>query len=242
MTDRPARSATDPASAPAPAARPDIVPIHRPSLHDEVVGRVRDMIVEGRLVAGTRVHEGRLCEQLGVSRTPLREALKVLATEGLVELLPNRGAVVREVTPQDMRDMLRVLGRLEALAGELACAQASDEAIAEVKDMHERMLQHFAARNIMEYFKLNQAIHSAIVRMAGNATLQAMHETLQARVKRIRFVPHDFNTDPAQAVREHECMMDALLARDGARLGQLLKEHLDMTWIRVSKALGLTNP
>jgi DNA-binding GntR family transcriptional regulator len=222
--------------------RPKIVPIRRPSLHEEVVSRVRDMIVEGRLAAGTRIHEGRLCEQLGVSRTPLREALKVLATEGLVELLPNRGAVVREVTPQGMRDMLRVLGRLEALAGELACVEASDAEIAEVKDMHARMLEHFAARNLMEYFKLNQAIHSAIVRMANNATLQAMHETLQARVKRIRFVPHDFGTDSDQPIREHERMMEALLVRDSAKLGELLNEHLEMTWVRVSKALGLASP
>jgi DNA-binding GntR family transcriptional regulator len=221
---------------------PAVAPIPRPSLHDEVVSRVRDMIVEGRLEAGTRVHEGRLCEQLGVSRTPLREALKVLATEGLVELLPNRGAVVRAVTPKDTRDMLRVLGRLEALAGELACREASDGAISEVRDMHEQMLGHFAAGDIMEYFKLNQAIHSAIVHMANNATLQGMHETLQARVKRIRFVPHDFRTSSEQPVREHERMMDALLARDGARLGRLLEEHLEMTWVRVSKSLDLEEP
>lgn len=221
---------------------PGIAPIPRPSLHDEVVSRVRDMIVEGQLVAGTRVHEGQLCEQLGVSRTPLREALKVLATEGLVELLPNRGAVVRAVTPKDTRDMLRVLGRLEGLAGELACREASDAEIADVKDMHDRMLAHFAARDIMEYFKLNQAIHSAVVRMANNETLQAMHETLQARVKRIRFVPHDFGTDSAQPVSEHERMMEALLARDGVRLGRLLEEHLEMTWVRVSKSLGLAEP
>ena len=221
---------------------PAIAPIPRPSLHDEVVSRVRDMIVEGRLAAGTRVHEGKLCEQLGVSRTPLREALKVLATEGLVELLPNRGAVVRAVTPKDTRDMLRVLGRLEGLAGELACRAASDAEIADVKDMHDRMLAHFAARDIMEYFKLNQAIHSAVVRMANNETLQAMHETLQARVKRIRFVPHDFHTDSEQPVREHERMMEALLARDGARLGRLLEEHLEMTWVRVSKSLGIEEP
>lgn len=221
---------------------PAVAPIPRPSLHDEVVSRVRDMIVEGRLAAGLRVHEGKLCEQLGVSRTPLREALKVLATEGLVDLLPNRGAVVRAVTPKDTRDMLRVLGRLEGLAGELACREASDAELAEVKAMHEQMLRHFAARDIMEYFKLNQAIHSTIVRLANNETLRATHETLQARVKRIRFVPHDFHTDSEQPVREHERMMEALLARDGKRLGALLEEHLEMTWVRVSRSLGFKEP
>lgn len=226
----------------APAASAEIVPIRRASLHDEVVGRVRDMIVEGKLNAGTRIHEGRLCEQLGVSRTPLREALKVLATEGLVDLSPNRGAIVREVTARDMRDMLRVLGQLEALAGELACAAASDAAIAELDAMHRRMMEHYAARNRMEYFKLNQAIHSSIVRLADNPTLQAMHETLQARIKRIRYIGNDRDDQWHDAVGDHEAMIAALRARDGAALGTALKAHLERTWDRVRNVLGLVEP
>ena len=228
--------------APAEIAEADIVPIRRASLHDEVVGRVRDMIVEGQLRAGTRIHEGRLCEQLGVSRTPLREALKVLATEGLVDLSPNRGAIVREVTARDMRDMLRVLGQLEALAGELACAAASDAAIAEIHVMHTRMMAHYAARNRMEYFKINQAIHSTIVRLADNPTLQSLHETLQARIKRIRYVGNDRDEQWHDAVSDHEAMMAALLARDGAALGRVLKGHLDRTWDRVRNVLGIVEP
>ncbi len=224
------------------ATAADVVPIRRPSLHDEVVSRVRDMIVEGQLSFGTRIHEGRLCEQLGVSRTPLREALKVLATEGLVDLSPNRGAIVREVTPKDMRDMLRVLGQLEALAGELACAAASDADIAAVHDMHKRMLEHYAARNRMEYFKLNQAIHSAFVRLADNPTLQSLHENLQARIKRVRYVGNDRGEQWEDAVHDHEAMIDALLKRDGPALGRVLRGHLERTWDRVRNVLGLTEP
>jgi DNA-binding GntR family transcriptional regulator len=220
----------------------EIAPIRRPTLHDEVVGRLRDLIVEGRLAGGTRIHEGRLCEQLGVSRTPLREALKVLATEGLVDLLPNRGAVVRPVTAKDTRDMLRVLGRLEGLAGELACTNATDEEIAELRSLHERMLEKHAAGDTLEYFKLNQAIHSGIVRAARNPTLQALHENLQARVKRIRFVPHDFGVPATEPLREHRRMMDALVARDAKRLGTLLDEHMEMTWARVQRSLGFKEP
>jgi DNA-binding GntR family transcriptional regulator len=227
----------------APATpRAEIAPIRRPSLHDEVVGRMRDLIVEGTLAGGTRIHEGKLCEQLGVSRTPLREALKVLANEGLVDLLPNRGAVVRPVTAKDTRDMLRVLGRLEALAGELACANATDAEIAALKAVHDRMMAQHAAGNIMEYFKLNQEIHGGVVRVARNATLQSLHDTLQARVKRIRFVPHDFGVATDQPLREHEAMMAALVARDGKRLGRLLDEHLEMTWVRVQRSLGFKEP
>jgi DNA-binding GntR family transcriptional regulator len=216
--------------------------IARRPLHDEVVARLRDAIIEHRLAPNERLNERGLCVRYGVSRTPLREALKVLANEGLVDLLPNRGAVVRPVTAKDTRDMLRVLGRLEALAGELACANATDAEIAELKAVHERMLLLHAAGNTMEYFKLNQEIHTGIVRLAGNPTLQSLHETLQARVKRIRFVPHDFGVPATEPVREHERMMDALLARDGARLGKLLDEHMEMTWRRVSRSLGFKEP
>lgn len=230
------------ASAAPAAPVAEITPIRRPTLHDEVVGRLRDLIVEGRLAGGTRIHEGRLCEQLGVSRTPLREALKVLANEGLVDLLPNRGAVVRPVTAKDTRDLLRVLGRLEALAGELACAAATNEEIADLQAVHERMLELHRAGNIMEYFKLNQEIHSGIVRLARNPTLRSIHETLQARVKRIRFVPHDFGVASDDPLHEHQRMMEALLARDGKLLGRLLDEHLEMTWVRVQRSLGFKEP
>jgi DNA-binding GntR family transcriptional regulator len=232
---------TKDAAAPATPVQ-EITPIRRPTLHDEVVGRLRDLIVEGRLAGGTRIHEGRLCEQLGVSRTPLREALKVLANEGLVDLLPNRGAVVRPVTAKDTRDLLRVLGRLEALAGELACAHATDAEIAELKAVHERMLELHRAGDIMEYFKLNQTIHRAIVRMARNPTLESLHDTFQARVKRIRFVPHDFGVAPDQPLREHQQMIDALIARNSKLLGTLLDEHMEMTWVRVQRSLGLKEP
>jgi DNA-binding GntR family transcriptional regulator len=238
MTRRPQNASP----APVFTTAADVVPIRRPSLHDEVVSRVRDMIVEGHLSFGTRIHEGRLCEQLGVSRTPLREALKVLATEGLVDLSPNRGAIVREVTPKDMRDMLRVLGQLEALAGELVCAAASDADIAAIHDMHKRMMGHYAARNRMEYFKLNQAIHSAFVRLADNPPLQAMHENLQARIKRVRYVGNDRDEQWEAAVDDHEKMIAALLVRDGPVLGRVLRGHLERTWDRVRNVLGLTEP
>src|SRR6202163_2421708 len=106
-------------------------PIVRHNLHDAIVSRVRDMIIEGTLAAGTRVHEGHLGQELGVSRTPLREALKYLASEGLLELSPGRGAVVRSFSAKDVEDSLIVLASLEDLAGRLACIHASDDQIRE---------------------------------------------------------------------------------------------------------------
>src|SRR5437588_11239303 len=112
-------------------------PIVRHNLHDAIVSRVRDMIIEGTLAPGTRVHEGHLGQELGVSRTPLREALKYLASEGLLELSPGRGAVVRKFSPKDVQDSLLVLANLESLAGTLACEYASTEEIRDHLDLRD---------------------------------------------------------------------------------------------------------
>src|SRR5687767_8459077 len=109
-------------------------------LHETVVDRLRDMIVHGELTAGTKLNERVLCETLGASRTPLREALKYLASEGLVRLLPNRGAIVAPLEPERVKQIFAVMGALEALAGELACRNASDEAINEIRGLHYQML------------------------------------------------------------------------------------------------------
>src|SRR5919202_3288251 len=103
-----------------------LAPPPRGSLHERLVGALRDLIIEGELEAGARVPERLLCERFGVSRTPLREALKALASEGLVELLPNRGARVTRLTPEDVEDMFQVMGALEALSGTLACGRITE--------------------------------------------------------------------------------------------------------------------
>ena len=120
----------------------EAIPIIRRLLHEEAADRLRDLIIQGRLAAGIRLNERLLTAQLGLSRTPLREAFKVLATEGLVELLPNRGAIVSQIDPVRLSETLAVMGALEALAGELACANATDAQINEIRALHYEMLAY----------------------------------------------------------------------------------------------------
>lgn len=207
--------------------------IERPTLHHAVVSRIRDLITEGKLAPGSRVHEGQLGEQLGVSRTPLREGLKVLASEGLVELVPGRGARVTTLTAKAVRDMLIVMEALEDLAGRLASQNATDEQIAEIRRVHDEMLRLYRSRDRLTYFKRNQLIHSSILALTGNDPLIAMHGSLQARMKRIRFLGHNDPEAWAGAVAEHEEMISALEARDGKRLARALVVHLKQTWERV---------
>ena len=209
----------------------------RTALHDMLVNLLRDMISEGQLEPGTRLHEGQLGEQLGVSRTPLREAIKYLASEGLVELVPSRGAVVKRFSASDVRDMLTVLRTLEELAGKLACELASDQEIALVRSLHDEMIERYKHADRLQYYKLNQQIHLAIVRLAKNATLTDIHQMLQTRLKRIRFIAHEGAEKWAAAVSEHEEMIEALEARDPARLSEVLGRHLTKAWERVRDSM-----
>jgi DNA-binding GntR family transcriptional regulator len=212
-------------------------PIVRRSLHDEVASRVRDMIIEGALAAGARIYEEQLAKTLGVSRTPMREALKTLASEGLIELAAARGAVVKRFSPRDVRDMLDVLAVLESFAARLACKAASDEQIAELRALHDRMTGFFKSRNRLEYYKLNQEFHSGVLRLSGNTALQSAHLVIQSRLKRIRYIG---NSEPRKwddAMSEHEEMIRRLEARDAEGLAAILALHMEHTWERVKEIL-----
>jgi DNA-binding GntR family transcriptional regulator len=200
--------------------------IVKASLHNEAVARVRDMITEGRLAPGSKVSEKNLCELFGISRTPLREALKVLATEGLIVLLPQRGARVAQFTGQDMADLFQVMGELEGLAGELACAKITDEAVSEIRARHHEMLAHYTRGDRTAYFAANQAIHEAIIAAAANSVLTMLFESLRGRLRPARFMANVSRERWDQAVREHGDILVALSRREGVRLRGLLQEHL----------------
>jgi DNA-binding GntR family transcriptional regulator len=201
-------------------------PLGRASLHDEVVERLRDLIVEGALEPGARVPERELCARFAVSRTPLREALKVLASEGLLELLPHRGAQVTRLTAADLDELFPVMGALEALAGELACAQITEAELAEIRALHYQMALHATRGELADYFRLNQRIHEAIMEAARNPTLARLYRGLAGRVRRARYLANMSKPRWDQAVGEHEAILEALEKRDGAALGRVLKAHL----------------
>jgi DNA-binding GntR family transcriptional regulator len=116
----------------APPAR-RLPKVERQRLHDTVVGHLRNFIVEGLLAPGVKLNERTLCETLAISRTPLREALKVLAAEGLIDILPNRGASVSQMSEAEMRETFELMSGLEAFAGELACERITPVELSEIK-------------------------------------------------------------------------------------------------------------
>ena len=203
-----------------------VEPIRRTLLHDELAARLRTLIHEGDLAPGEKLAEQELCDRFGVSRTPLREALKVLAGEGLVEIVPNRGARVARLTIADLDEAFPVMGALEALAGELACANITDRQVTGIRRLHKDMVKHYRAGNLPEYFRVNEAIHDAILEAADNATLAKMKDDLAGRVRRARYRANMSEQRWAQAVVEHDEILSALENRDGPRLGNILKRHL----------------
>lgn len=200
--------------------------LHRRYLHDEVAERLRGLILSGELPPRSRVSELELAERFGISRTPLREAVKILATEGLLELLPNRGARVAMLSAQEIDDMLLVIGGLEALAAELACARITEPEVDAIAAHHGAMLAHWRAGEEAAYFDRNRAIHEAIMAAARNPVLSGLYANLSGRIARARFVAHKTPAQWAKAVEEHERMLDLLRRRQGPRLARLLRAHL----------------
>lgn len=198
------------------------------SLHGQIVDRLRDFFVEGNVKEGGRVPEKDLCQWLGISRTPLREALKVLAAEGLLELLPNRGSRVRKLSREEVTELFDVMGGLEALGGRLACEIVSDEEIAEVEKLHHDMYSCYLRRDLHGYFLSNQLIHEKIVLAARNNALLATYKAMTSRLRRARFSANTLRSRDrwSEAMREHEDILDAFRRRSGQELGEILFQHL----------------
>ncbi|MBT9502353.1 MAG: GntR family transcriptional regulator [Burkholderiaceae bacterium] len=204
----------------------EIIEISRLALHDQVAARLRTMLVEGRIAPGAKLNERELSELLQVSRTPLREAIKLLGAEGLVDLLPNRGAVAVKLTEADVLNTFEVLSDLEGLSGELAAQRITEAELAELQARHYEMLACFTRRDLSGYYRLNAQIHAGINQAARNPVLTSTYKAINARVQSLRFRTNQNEDKWKRAVKEHELMVQALSARDAAGLRGVLIQHM----------------
>ena len=201
--------------------------IVRAPLHVQVAERLRVLIDSGELAPGTRLNEIELCNTMGVSRTPLREAIRSLATEGLIELQPNRGAIVSIVSQEDVTEILPIMASLEGLGGRLAAMHMDQSKIAQVRKIHDQMIAHYKNNEVAEYFETNRLIHELITEGSGNQTLVDTINSLSAKVRRARFTAQMTKESWAKAVSEHEEMIAALEAQDPDRLEAILVQHVE---------------
>ena len=203
-----------------------VTKVERKRLHDTVVDHLRNLIVEGALAPAMKLNERELCETLGISRTPLREAMKVLAAEGLIDISPNRGAFVSRMSSTEIWESFEVMSGLEAMSGELAAARITPVEIAEIKALHYAMIACRAQNDLPGYYSRNQTIHNKINEAARNSVLRQTYLGINRRLLALRFKSNFQTGKWDRAIQDHEEMIAALEARDGARLASILSKHL----------------
>lgn len=209
----------------------------RQTLHSEIADVIRQMIVNGELEPGARIPEKELCERFAISRTPLREALKVLATEGMLVLLPQRGARVAILSHEELNEMFPIIASLEGLACELACARITGEELQRLEQLHADMLAAYRRLDKLEYARLNREIHFALFNASGNKSLLALYRNLELRIRNIRHTVRQLPNDWRQAVDEHEEIMDCLRKRNAAKLANTMRRHIMNTAGAVKNAM-----
>lgn len=211
--------------------------VGRAGLHDRMAEQLRRMIVRRELEPGAAVAEAKLCVDLGVSRTPLREALKVLAAEGLVELRPNRSPRISTMRPTEIVELFEAVSGIERVAAEFAAQRLTATELKRLATLQARMERHHEAGQLDPYFQLNQTIHRAIVTGAKNPTLAAAHGWLMGRAERARYSALGTRGRLEESILEHRAVLDALQRRDTVAAGQLLGKHVTRTGTVLAAAL-----
>jgi DNA-binding GntR family transcriptional regulator len=197
------------------------------TLNHSIGETLRELIATGALAPGARLDERALAEQLGVSRTPLREAIAKLAKEGLVEQRPYRGNFVRTFTPRQVSDLYETRMVLEGLAARRAVANLTDEGLAELTEILDAIQHALEVGDLAAFSTSDERFHSTIARLSGNETVIESLERLRAQVQLIRVTA---NQDPdlvERTARERPAILEALRDRDGDRAARLMEEHID---------------
>jgi DNA-binding GntR family transcriptional regulator len=215
---------------------PDPIPLRSPSLHDNVAERLRAMVFDRQLAPGELIDEKALAARWQISRTPLREALKVLAAEGLVELVPGKGSRVVSLTDEDAESLFPVMALLEGRCAHEATLRASDEQLAELHQLHERLEMHAAVDDIDGYYRANHAFHSKVQALAANRWLDRVTGDLRRFLRLLRGRQLHLPGRIDASINEHRVLIDAIGQRDAERAGRAMHDHL-MAQLAALKAL-----
>jgi len=211
--------------------------LRRRPLHEEVAESLREMITNETLPEGSHIDESALCKSFGISRTPLREALKVLQAERLVTIETNRGAHVNVIDIEQLSQLFEILAGLERQAAELATERASDSELEQLRLLQQQMNQHYAASDRAAYFSVCQETHLSLIRLAGNQVLLATHQLIVARTRRMRFRAIASVQNWDQSITEHRALTDAVLLRDANKAGAILANHVRRSGQRIVATL-----
>lgn len=214
------------------------VAITRRQLHNELLARLRDLVITGKIKEGAKIPEKELCDYFGISRTPLREALKVMAFEGLISLTHNRGATVRSLTLKDLREVFPIYAHLEALAGQLACKHLTDGDLDDLQIMHEKLGALYDEDKFPQYVEVDELVHARIEAASSNPILLRMLQAVSGRVRRARYRVPAPRERMEETLDEHGRIMTALRDRDCESLARAIKLHVDNSFRFFEEALS----
>jgi len=197
------------------------------ALHREVAAKIREMIRKGVLVRGQRIVEADVCEQIGVSRTPLREALRMLESEGLVELFPHKGVFIRQPSMDEIQEMFEVMGVLEGTCARLTAEKMTTAGWQKIERLHRKLETHYAEGDREKYISANNVFHALVQELAGNRVLDEAVAKLREKVALYRHqqIYEDRRFD--ESIREHREILEAFRRRDPDAAEKRMKRHLD---------------
>jgi len=187
---------------------------------------IEEEIATGKLLPGTRLDEVELATRFGVSRTPIREALRLLLGEGLVEMRPQRGAVVAQATPQRLIEMFEVMAELEGMCARLAARRLTEQEMAEIEAIHDACRGSAAARDADAYFYANERFHYAIYAASHNTFLFEQASALQRKLRPYRRLQLRVRNRPQRSFEEHQAIVDALREGDADKAVQSIRAHV----------------
>lgn len=211
--------------------------LERRTLSEHIADELRNLVLLEKLKPGATIPERETADALGVSRTPLRESLRILASEGLVKIAPNRAPRVADPTLSELKALLQVQGSLEALAGELACELGTDAELLAISVLAKEMVEVSGQCEPLEFFQKDMQFHESIVSASRNLALVETHKTYNSRLWRARFISSRRCVNRAGTLEQHSDIVEALLGRDRRKCAKALRIHLDVGFQNIKTAL-----
>ena len=192
----------------------------------QIADRLRDMIMTSQLKEGDKINENELCASMGISKTPLREALRVLSAEGLISLVPNRGSFVTKPTIGEIKEMFEVMSVLEGVCARAAAARMDAAALDTVEQLHAKLEQEYTSRDQKEYIRINNQYHKFIQQLAGNRTLNQIVNGLREKILLYRFQSLNLPGRFDASIKEHRELLEAFRQKSAQQAERIMKKHL----------------
>jgi len=200
--------------------------IEKKTLHEEIANNLRELIMSGGLQEGDKIKEDELCSSMGISKTPLREALRVLSVEGLIKLVPNRGSFVSTPTFEEIREMFDVMSVLEGICARAAAQKMGVKDLATLEKLHTKLEKNFKGRAQREYIRVNNQFHSFVQELAGNRTLNQIVNGLRQKILLYRYQSLNLPERFEQSIQEHRDLIEAFRKKDLKKVETLMRRHL----------------